>query len=55
MSVCMYIEAHIMCMHPVSNIPQDSSYIATYHPSRRPSKQEEQDKWDTAGEARANS
>ena len=38
-----------------SNIPQSSSYMATYHPSQKPSKLEEQDMQDTPREVRMNS
>ena len=34
----------------MSNIEQTSSYTVTYHPSRKLSKLDEQDMWDTAGE-----
>ena len=35
--------------------PQNSNCTATYHPSRKLSKLDEQDMWDTAGEVGANS
>ena len=41
--------------NPGSNIPQSSSYTATCHPSLKPSKSDEQDLLDTAGEVRINS
>ena len=40
---------------PGGNIPQNNSYMATYHPSRKPSKLNEPDMWDTAREVRMNS
>ena len=42
-------------INPGSNIPQNSSCTATYHPSRKPSKLDESDMRDTAGELRTNS
>ena len=40
--------------NPGGNIPQNNSCMATNHPSRKPSKLDEQDMWDTAGELRTN-
>ena len=40
---------------PGSSIPQNSSSTGANHPSRKPSKLDEQDMWDTAGEVRTNS
>ena len=37
------------------SIPQNSNSMATYHPSGKPSKLDEQDIWDSAGEIRTNS
>ena len=36
--------------NPGSNISRNSSFTATYLPSLKPSKYDEQDMWDTAGE-----
>ena len=40
---------------PGGSIPQNCSCMETFHPSRKPSKLDEQDMRDTAGEVRANS
>ena len=40
---------------PGSNTPQNSSCVATYHPSRKPFKLDEPDMQDTPGEVRMNS
>ena len=37
--------------NPGSNTPGNNIYTATYLPSRKPSKLDEQDLWYTAGEA----
>ena len=42
-------------INPGGNVPQNSSCTATYHPSRKPSKINEQDMWYTAGEVGTNS
>ena len=39
---------------PGSNIPQDSSCMATYFPSQKLSKLDKQDMWDTTGGIRTN-
>ena len=41
--------------NPGSNIPQKISCMVTYLPSLKPSKSNEEDLWDTAGEVRLNS
>ena len=41
--------------NPGGNIPQNSCCTATYNLSRNPSKLNEQDMWDSAGEVRTNS
>ena len=40
--------------NPGGNTPENRSCTATYHPSRKPSKLDEQNMWDTAGEVRTN-
>ena len=40
---------------PGGSIPQSSSCTDVYHPSRKPSKLDEQDMWGTAGEVNASS
>ena len=40
---------------PGGSIQQSSSSTDTYHPSQKPSKLDEQDMWNTAGEVRADS
>ena len=42
-------------INPGGNIPQNTSFTATYLLSRKPSKLDEQDMRDTAGEVRTNS
>ena len=45
----------LYCTNPFGNTPQNSSYAATYDPSRKPSKLDEPDMLKTAGEVRTNS
>ena len=40
---------------PRASTPQNTSYAATYHPSRKLSKLDESDMWDTDGEVGTNS
>ena len=49
-------ECYELCWkNPRNNIPQNSNCAATYRPSKKPSKLNEQDMRDTAGEVKTNS